>query len=790
MRVEPIIFNKFALSLGKQFSGLSMNKLLRWLPILAIIVLAAGLFGWQRLQAYLVANPQSPIANLDERLVDMRRLDNGLQVYLISDRQAPIASWQWQGPAARGVAALAERPYGGSTVAQFTTSLGGQWQAFSGMQETQIHASGKDYGALMAMLASLAADPVVQHPVDWRGEAIRNQRVFSQEAVLVLTSALPIRDMLAQLPASLSSLPPAQANASVELGLTRSTPELEVAARLSIPAPGIGKQPVAQALQTLARYSHAPANWHVEADWLHFDFNDASRLSVGVQWYLALAEQWPNFARFQNNIGCYSALADRLTRLGGTGAMQACLVAEPGMNWQGDQLAIAQRALVAEEVVTPAQQFEQITPLAPIWPANPLPLVVKSFAQDDVLTSNLYRPQLGLIYQDQMWQQWHRQSNSPVSQLFIAWQLQADDLASAQLMAAAINAPQSVNQQLARRHVLASAELVNSQLQVRLVGPGQELKGALTSWLLWLAEIDRQYDQAQAQLQHTPVRFLQLQPVIEQAQALAANDWLASLQPWLFSRPMLAMHDGPLDRQSVSDLMQTLRSQIEGGEAEAASMRWRLDEPSFLLTRGTDRFQLNLPRQNYGEAAQQLMLLEWLDVALRDYGLAQSPQLSTQVEQWQDVLRVSIAADTDPGLLELHWRRFISRLAEQIKAIDSQQFDAWRLGLADSVAWLPESPVALAMQDWQAVSRGYVHLDERLRHKSAITSMSQDRFVRWLESLAQSDQAALWHHQYSGQFGSYNESEFARDRRQISDPFELLVWDAEAKLSPSLLVRD
>ncbi|WP_119394361.1 hypothetical protein [Salinibius halmophilus] len=767
-----------------------MTKILRWLPILAILVLAAGLFGWQQLQAYWLANPSSPIANLDERLVDELVLDNGLQVYLISDAKAKNAYWHWQGPASRGVVALAERPYQNTTIKRYVTSLGGQWQAFSGMAETNIKASGRDPQALLDMLASLVADPAKDYPSDWRGAAIRNQRPFTSDAKLVVSSALSLADMRAQLPASLTTLSPAQPNGAVELGLTRTLDSLDVAARMSIPVTNIGSQPIEQALATLADYSPAPTSWQVEQNWLHFEFANADDLSQGIAWFYALSQQWPNFARFQNALGCYTNLSDRLLRLGASGAMQSCLTADPALNFSSDQIAIALRGTTNEDRVTPASTFSNVAELGRIWPERPLPIVAQTFSRDPVVTSTLYRQQLSLVHQDDAWAQWHRQSEAPVSQLFVAWQLQEADLASAQLLAAAINAPGSVNQQLSQRHVLVSAELVNAQLQVSFIGPAQEIAGAVNSWLLWLSTIDGQFNLAQAQLSQTPVKFLQQQPAITAASELTSDAWLGALQTWLFSRPMLAMHDGPLDQTSVSEVMQVLRRQLEGAAQPQGGLHWQLNEPTFLLTEGGDTFRLNLPRQDYSEAAQQLMLQAWLEDALRDYGLAQSPQLQTQVEQWRDVLRVSIAADTDPGLLELHWRRFISRLAEQVKAIEGQQFDAWRMGLAESVARLPESPVLQAQLDWQAVSRGYVHLDERLRHKTAITQMSQDRFVRWLETLAESDRAALWHHQYSGQFGSYNKAEFATDRREINDPFVLLDWDAEAKLSPSLLVRD
>lgn len=767
-----------------------MNKLLRSLPIFAILILVVGLLGWQRLQAYLVDNPTSPIASLDERLIDRQVLANGLAVYLVSDPGAPIASWQWQGPAARGVNALGQRAYSATNVEQYVTSLGGHWQAFSGMQETQVSASGQDLTALMDLLASLAADPVADHPQDWRGAAIRNQRVFVSEGALVISSRESLAAMARLIPASLASLPSSQPNGRAELGLTRSTPNIDTQARLSIPVAGIARQPIEQALQTLARFSPAPEQWHIEADWLHFDYASSDELDEGIRWYYTLAEQWGDFARFQNVLGCYSPLSERLLRLGDSGAQQSCFTGDSNTNFSSNGIAIALRAWVAEDRVTSSQRFGSIDALAKIWPSNPLPLVEQSFEQDDVIESALFRQQLSLVHQSDTWQQWHRQSKAPVSQLFVSWQLNQEDLTSAQLLAAAINSPMALNKQLGQRHVLASAQLVNAQLQVQFTGPPQELPGAVTSWLLWLAEVGDYYNAAQSQLALTPRRFLQQQVSLDGAEALNKETWLASLQGWLFSREMMAMHDGPLDSGKVSAMMQSMREQLPGEVQPQGNLTWQLNQPNFLLTDGSDQFQLYLPRQSYSEAAQQRMVEHWLAPALRDYGREQSPQLTTDVQQSQDVLIIRIAADTDPGLLELHWRRFVGRLAQSVKDINPEQFDAWRMGLADSVAWLPESPVQLAQQDWQAVSRGYVHLDERLRHKSAITQMSQDRFVRWLEGLAESDQSALWHHQYSRQFGSYDRSEFARDRLTITDPFSLLKWDEAAKLSPSLLVRN
>lgn len=767
-----------------------MNRVYRWLPIAALAVLVLGLLSWQGIRSYLANNPSSPIATGDHRLLDHLTLDNGVEVFLISDQQADRASWQWQGVPARGVTALASRPYQDQALADYVTAQGGQWKAFSGFSETRISASGRDVEPLLTMLGSLAADPVLSQPVDWRGSAIRNQRIFSSAATLVVTADEPLSRLRQLLPQSLAGLPEPQTNGRVEVGLLRTLPSWEQQARLSIPITGIARQPIEQALRTLSDISQAPQAWHIESDWLHLDYPELKALQNGFGWLKTLSQQWPAFVKYQTAVGCHTDLSERLLRLGEAGVEVDCLPASEQVNWPLSQVLVTHSGGLSDVLMIPEPLFSEAQALPQIWHPDPLPLVTTTYPSDAVVDSILYRPQFELLYQDENWRQWHRQTSSPVSQWFMAWQLTEADLASARLLMAAINAPQGINGSLMHKHVRLNAWMTPGQLHVRAFGPAQEIPGALTQWQDRLGQIGSDIDIAKDQLERQDLDYFVLSDLDQQAAALTTSAWLTALQEWLFSRPMIAMHDGPMDRQAVSTIMAQLVETFPGGQAASGRLSLEMTRPYFMLDSQNDAFHLYLARHDYTDAARQKMLLQWLEVVLRDYAQQQSPVFSVGVEPWQDMLRITLAADTDPGLLELHWRRFVDQLAQQVAEVDSTKFDQWRQGLSEQVGLLPKDPVLLAQYDWRSLVRDYQHLDEHLRHKAAIQQMSQDRFVRWLSAMAEPDFPALWHHQYGGQFGSYNRSEFTLDRLTIESAADIIDWNVEAAAVPSPLARD
>jgi len=103
---------------------------------------------------------------------------------------------------------------------------------------------------------------------------------------------------------------------------------------------------------------------------------------------------------------------------------------------------------------------------------------------------------------------------------------------------------------------------------------------------------------------------------------------------------------------------------------------------------------------------------------------------------------------TDPALLQLFSDRFINRYLQQLRSLDTDEFNRYKAGLINDLTAPDQNLYELSQSYWQAIMDGNPHFNTQRRIASAVESVSLDGFIRFFENqLVRDDAKRLVLHQ-------------------------------------------
>lgn len=97
--------------------------------------------------------------------------------------------------------------------------------------------------------------------------------------------------------------------------------------------------------------------------------------------------------------------------------------------------------------------------------------------------------------------------------------------------------------------------------------------------------------------------------------------------------------------------------------------------------------------------------------------------------------------DTDPALLQLFSDRFMNRYLQQLRGMDSEEFDRYKAGLINDLTTPEQNLYELSQTYWQAIMDGNPNFNTRRRLASAVEAISLDGFTRYFENQMLRDDA-------------------------------------------------
>lgn len=97
--------------------------------------------------------------------------------------------------------------------------------------------------------------------------------------------------------------------------------------------------------------------------------------------------------------------------------------------------------------------------------------------------------------------------------------------------------------------------------------------------------------------------------------------------------------------------------------------------------------------------------------------------------------------DTDPALLQLFSDRFMNRYLQQLRSLDSDEFDRYKAGLINDLTTPEQNLYELSQTYWQAIMDGNPNYNTNQRIASAVEAISLDGFTRFFENQMLRDDA-------------------------------------------------